>query len=106
MAVVTKEKTQVEKNTEKPSKASADKASKNEPTPSQERLKALGLALDSIKKQYGDGSIMKLGDSRHTSVEVVPTGALSLDVALGIGGLPRGRIIEIYGPESSGKTTL
>ncbi|HNN62607.1 MAG TPA: hypothetical protein PKH78_06180, partial [Candidatus Obscuribacter sp.] len=61
MAVVTKEKTQVEKNTEKPSKASADKASKNEPTPSQERLKALGLALDSIKKQYGDGSIMKLG---------------------------------------------
>lgn len=106
MAVVTKEKTQVEKNTEKPSKAAADKASKNEPTPSQERLKALGLALDSIKKQYGDGSIMKLGDSRHTSVEVVPTGALSLDVALGIGGLPRGRIIEIYGPESSGKTTL
>jgi recombination protein RecA len=73
---------------------------------SSERVKALGLALDSIKKQYGDGSIMRLGDSRHGSVEVVPTGALSLDVALGVGGLPRGRIIEIYGPESSGKTTL
>lgn len=109
MAVVTKEKAQVdknahEKNTEKPSKASASKG--EAATPSQERLKALGLALDTIKKQYGDGSIMKLGDSRQTGIDVVPTGALSLDVALGIGGLPRGRIIEIYGPESSGKTTL
>lgn len=71
-----------------------------------ERLKALGLALDSIKKQYGDGSIMKLGDARQNHIEAVTTGALSLDVALGVGGLPRGRIIEIYGPESSGKTTL
>lgn len=110
MAVVTKEKAQVdknahEKNTEKPSKASASKGEAAS-TPSQERLKALGLALDTIKKQYGDGSIMKLGDSRATGVDVVPTGALSLDVALGIGGLPRGRIIEVYGPESSGKTTL
>lgn len=110
MAVVTKEKAQVdknahEKNTEKPSKASASKGEAAS-TPSQERLKALGLALDTIKKQYGDGSIMKLGDSRQTGVDVVPTGALSLDVALGIGGLPRGRIIEVYGPESSGKTTL
>lgn len=109
MAVVTKEKAQVdknahEKNTEKPSKASASKG--EAATPSQERLKALGLALDTIKKQYGDGSIMKLGDSRQTGIDVVPTGALSLDVALGIGGLPRGRIIEVYGPESSGKTTL
>ncbi len=68
--------------------------------------KALDLALDSIKKQYGDGSIMRLGDSRHGQFEVVPTGALSLDIALGVGGLPRGRVIEIYGPESSGKTTL
>lgn len=110
MAVVTKEKAQVdknahEKNTEKPSKASASKGEAAS-TPSQERLKALGLALDTIKKQYGDGSIMKLGDSRQTGIDVVPTGALSLDVALGIGGLPRGRIIEVYGPESSGKTTL
>lgn len=71
-----------------------------------ERLKALGLALDTIKKAYGEGSIMRLGDSRHNAIEAVPTGALSLDVALGVGGLPRGRIIEIYGPESSGKTTL
>jgi len=71
-----------------------------------ERSKALGLALDSIKKAYGDGSIMRLGDARQSGIEVVPTGALSLDVALGVGGLPRGRIIEIYGPESSGKTTL
>ncbi|MBK9146003.1 MAG: recombinase RecA [Candidatus Melainabacteria bacterium] len=74
--------------------------------PSAERVKALGMAMDAIRKQYGDGSIMKLGDSRHQQVEAIPTGALSLDVALGIGGLPRGRIIEIYGPEASGKTTL
>ncbi len=74
--------------------------------PSAERAKALGLAMDAIKKQYGDGSIMKLGDSRNNAVEVVSTGAITLDLALGVGGLPRGRIIEIYGPESSGKTTL
>lgn len=74
------------------------------PTP--ERTKALGLAMDAIKKQYGEGSIMRLGDSRHGAIESIPTGALALDVALGIGGLPRGRIIEIFGPESSGKTTL
>ena len=71
-----------------------------------ERLKALGLAMDAIKKQYGDGSIMKLGDSKNQAIEVIPTGAITLDLALGVGGLPRGRIIEIYGPESSGKTTL
>ncbi|MBI4532983.1 MAG: recombinase RecA [Candidatus Melainabacteria bacterium] len=71
-----------------------------------ERLKALGLAMDAIKKQYGEGSIMRLGDSRHAQIEAIPTGALALDVALGVGGLPRGRIVEIYGPESSGKTTL
>ncbi len=111
MALGTKEKNQVDKD------KAAEKAMKSAPSvdlkgkdkdgaPSQERLKALGLALDSIKKQYGDGSIMKLGDSRHGAVEVVSTGALSLDVALGVGGLPRGRIIEIYGPEASGKTTL
>jgi recombination protein RecA len=76
------------------------------PAPASERVKALGVAMDSIKKQYGEGSIMKLGDSRHGQIDVVSTGALSLDLALGLGGLPRGRIIEIYGPESSGKTTL
>lgn len=108
MAVVTKEKTPVDKHApdknEKQSKAQADKSQSH--APSQERVKALGMALDAIKKQYGDGSIMKLGDSKHANIEVVPTGAITLDVALGIGGLPRGRIIEIYGPESSGKTTL
>jgi recombination protein RecA len=69
------------------------------------KAKALGLALESIEKQFGKGSIMKLGESTHTKVECVPTGAISLDLALG-GGLPRGRVVEIYGPESSGKTTL
>src|SRR5579883_2174097 len=70
------------------------------PPPAPERVKALGLAMDAIKKQYGEGSIMRLGDSRHGAIESIPTGALALDVALGIGGLPRGRIIEIFGPES------
>ncbi len=69
------------------------------------REKALGLALETIEKQYGKGSIMKMGDSHHADVEVIPTGSLSLDLALG-GGLPKGRVVEIYGPESSGKTTV
>src|SRR5271156_1510994 len=108
MAVVTKEKTSGEKTAEKNSKSNnqVEMIDNEKNKNSGERNKALGLALDSIKKTYGDGSIMKLGESRHGGIEVVPTGALSLDVALGVGGLPRGRIIEIYGPESSGKTTL
>lgn len=69
------------------------------------KLKALGLAMDQITKQFGDGSIMKLGDTHKVDVELISSGALSLDLALG-GGYPKGRIIEIYGPESSGKTTL
>ena len=69
------------------------------------KLKALGLAMDQITKQFGDGSIMKLGEAHKVDVEVIPSGSLSLDLALG-GGYPKGRIIEIYGPESSGKTTL
>ena len=73
---------------------------------SQDREKALKLAIEKIEKDFGKGSIMKLGDKTAVSVEAIPTGALSLDIALGIGGVPRGRIIEIYGPESSGKTTL
>ena len=71
-----------------------------------ERNKALKLAIEKIEKDFGKGAIMKLGDKPAVSVETIPTGALALDVALGVGGIPRGRIIEIYGPESSGKTTL
>jgi len=73
---------------------------------SEERKKALKVAIDKIEKDFGKGSIMRLGDKPAVNVETIPTGALSLDVALGIGGVPRGRIIEIYGPEASGKTTL
>ena len=75
-------------------------------SPSDERIKALKLAIDKIEKDFGKGAIMKLGDKPAVSVETIPTGALALDVALGVGGVPRGRIIEVYGPESSGKTTL
>jgi len=71
-----------------------------------ERQKALELALSQIEKQFGKGSIMKLGGQASQNVEYIPTGALTLDVALGVGGLPRGRVIEIFGPEASGKTTL
>lgn len=74
--------------------------------PQQEKLKALQSALSKIEKDFGKGSIMKLGDEQVENVDVIPTGSLGLDVALGVGGYPRGRIIEIYGPESSGKTTL
>ena len=68
--------------------------------------KALDMALGQIEKQFGKGSIMRMGENAHMAIESIPTGALALDMALGIGGLPRGRIVEIYGPESSGKTTL
>lgn len=79
---------------------------KQETSVSPEREKALKLAIEKIEKDFGKGSIMKLGDKPSVSVESIPTGSLDLDIALGIGGIPRGRIIEIYGPESSGKTTL
>jgi recombination protein RecA len=72
----------------------------------EESEKALGVALGQIEKQFGKGSIMRMGETVHMAIEAIPTGALSLDLALGIGGLPRGRIVEIYGPESSGKSTL
>src|SRR5690349_8739494 len=71
-----------------------------------EKLKALQLTLDKLEKTYGKGTIMKLGDSQVDQVEAISTGSLGLDIALGIGGLPKGRVVEIYGPESSGKTTL
>jgi recombination protein RecA len=70
------------------------------------RWKAVESALDQIKDKFGDGSIMKLSDSKALNIEAIPTGSISLDLALGVGGIPKGRIIEIYGPESSGKTTL
>ena len=71
-----------------------------------DRDKALDTALAQIERQFGKGSVMRLGDESRAPVEVIPTGAISLDIALGIGGLPRGRVVEIYGPESSGKTTV
>ena len=71
-----------------------------------DREKALEAALATIDRQFGKGSVMRLGSDDRAPVEVIPTGSIALDVALGIGGLPRGRIVEIYGPESSGKTTL
>ena len=70
------------------------------------KLKALQAAMSKIEKDFGKGSIMKLGDEQVENVEVIPTGSIGLDAALGVGGYPKGRIIEIYGPESSGKTTL
>jgi len=75
-------------------------------TASAEKLKALQLTLDKLEKSYGKGTIMKLGDTVIEPIEVISTGSLGLDIALGVGGLPKGRVVEIYGPESSGKTTL
>ncbi len=77
-----------------------------ESTADSNKKKSIEMALEQIEKQFGKGSIMKLGSKERVNVPVIPTGALSLDVALGIGGIPRGRIVELYGPESSGKTTL
>ena len=71
-----------------------------------EKAKALETAIAQIEKQFGKGAVMKLGQTTALNVEAIPTGSLSLDIALGIGGVPRGRIVEIYGPESSGKTTV
>ena len=76
------------------------------PTPANDKKKALATALAQIEKSYGKGTVMRLGDRPDMNVEAIPTGSLALDAALGIGGVPKGRIIEIYGPESSGKTTL
>ena len=71
-----------------------------------DKAKALGLAVDSLNKLYGKGTVMKLGDSPVVAEDVIPSGSIGVDLALGIGGIPRGRVIEIYGPEASGKTTL
>ena len=76
------------------------------PAKPEDRAKALDAALSQIDRQFGKGSVMRLGDRVQSKVQVIPTGATSLDIALGIGGLPRGRVVEVYGPESSGKTTV
>jgi len=94
-----------EKNVEKPTAADAKAAEVAKLTATRQR--DLDAAISSITKAYGDGSIMRLGDARALrQIEVIPTGALAVDLALGVGGIPRGRVIEIFGPESSGKTTL
>lgn len=84
----------------KPTTAASEAKAKSE------SAKALDLALSAINKQFGDGAIMKMGEAAKVDIQVIPTGCPSIDLALGVGGLPRGRICEIYGPESSGKTTL
>jgi recombination protein RecA len=82
------------------------KSSSSKKTETSSKNTAVNTAIDQIERQFGKGAIMKLGGQQKVDVEVIPTGALSLDMALGVGGIPRGRIVEIYGPESSGKTTL
>ncbi len=84
----------------------AGKGSVSQVQDKDERRKALDAAMAQIEKQFGQGAVMRLGDKSQVEIDTIPTGALTLDIALGIGGLPRGRIIEIYGPESSGKTTV
>lgn len=107
------EKSQAEKTGEKPpargtpnETRAAEAASPEAAKVSAARQRDLELAISSITKAYGEGSIMRLGDSYKAKIEVIPTGALAVDLALGVGGVPRGRVVEIYGPESSGKTTL
>ena len=78
----------------------------NEVKIDENKRKALESALSQIEKAYGKGSVMKLGDNMHLNVETVPSGSLGLDLALGVGGVPKGRVVEVYGPESGGKTTV
>ena len=77
-----------------------------ETAPASDKMKALQMAMEKIDKAFGKGSIMRMGEEKVEEVEVIPTGSIGLNAALGVGGYPKGRIIEIYGPESSGKTTL
>ena len=92
-----------------PAKGAAPTATKTDKAAAQakqDKLKAVDMALAQIEKQFGKGAVMKLDEHQKLEVESIPTGSLSLDLALGVGGIPKGRIVEIYGPESSGKTTL
>jgi len=88
-----------------PRKSSAPPPEPEKPTMDPARRQSLDRALSDLTKRFGDGAIMRLGEAQHLQIEVIPTGSLGLDVALGVGGIPRGRVTEIYGPESSGKTT-
>src|SRR5438034_7066220 len=90
----------------KKEKAMADRSAAAVSSATSEREKAIDLALQQIERRFGKGTVMKLGEATNIQVEIIPTGSIALDLALGIGGVPRGRITEIYGPESSGKTTL
>src|SRR3954462_12086037 len=85
---------------------SSNKTGRISVAPAADRSKALDTALAQIERQFGKGSVMRLGDEGRAPVEVIPTGSISLDIALGIGGLPRGRVVEVYGPEGSGKTSI
>ena len=96
----------MEKVAEKTEKKAAVKEASGAKEVNKEKLKALQLTIDKLEKTYGKGTIMKMGDAPVVAMEIIPTGSLTLDIALGIGGLPKGRVIEIYGPESSGKTTM
>jgi recombination protein RecA len=90
----------------KKEKTVSERSNSTGPAPASERERAIDLALQQIERRFGKGAIMKLGEASHIHVDVIPTGSIALDLALGIGGVPRGRVTEIYGPESSGKTTL
>src|SRR5258708_33680019 len=86
--------------------SSVEKKKSGFPTTKEDRERSLKLALSQIEKTYGKEALMRLGEKATQKIEVIPTGSLSLDIAIGVGGIPRGRVIEIYGPESSGKSTL
>ncbi len=98
--------TMATKTKEKAEEAEVSAETKEATKKQENRTQAVGAAIEQIKQRFGEGSIMKLGEQKHGDVDSIPTGCLSLDLALGIGGVPRGRVIEIYGPEASGKTTL
>src|SRR2546427_11943783 len=90
----------------KKEKTVSERSNSTGPAPASERERAIDLALQQIERRFGKGAIMKLGEASHIHVDVIPTGSIALDLALGIGGVPGGRITEISGPEASGKTTL